>query len=364
MEAFESPAGALLVEDMIAAQRAAKAKGARILTLPLAKLMREQIEAVLTVMREKVYRSGAVFRKVAHSQVTITVSQHEDLWAAAIEQVMKEHGHEVVATVKPAMQSVADDVLDKTTTLLTGKPPLPVIKHALTKDISEMAKQVTNVTETTRARLVKVIRKGIDDGLDPFKVMELVRDKIPQIATNRVPTIVRTEMGRAADRAAVASMRGSNVTHVSVVGCESIEPGSPTFNGVSTCNIKNVPIVYAGSLLFHPNHTGAIISSGFKQRNGQAPNLPVKPGGAIGTWEDRGRPNPSVVNEPSPGSGNPPKPPKPPKPKPPPPPAAPKPKPKPPAPKPITRLRPFCRPRPRLRPHCPARCPKPRLRRP
>lgn len=336
-EHFAGPNGVMLVRDLQAAQNAAKIKGARLLTAPLTKVMRDQVRNVLSIMESKLNRSYPGFRswggKAALNHTTIRLSngQHEDLWAAAIEEAFAQEGHTVLATVRGPLQSVADDVLDKTTTLLSSTKPAAGVRRTLQLDLNEMSQQVTNINETTRKNLSRIIKKAIDDGEHPFAVMELVRNKIPQIATNRVPTIVRTEMGRAVDRATIISMKaGGQVTHVSVIGCQAIEKGSPTYNGVPTCNIKNVPIEFSSSLRFHPNHTGAIVASGFKKNDGGRPDLPLRQGGDNGTWEDRGRPVPAVSNEPVPGPPGGAPPPRPPRPVPTPVPTPPAPKPLPP----------------------------------
>lgn len=306
-EAFLSPAGAQLIRDLLSVQNAAKLKGARMLSVPLAKVMKAQVLNVIAIFESKITlsygtRAAGKEPQLRHSTLTLSSRQHEDLWAAAIEDAFAKEGHTVLATVRAPLQSVADDVLEKTTTLLNGGKPQPGTRRTLQMDMNEMSKEVTNINETTRKNLSRIIRKGIDDGESPFALMETVRNKLPQIATNRVPTIVRTEMGRAVDRATIRSFKeGGEVTHVSVIGCQAIEKGIPTFDGVPTCNIKNVPIEFASSLRFHPNHTGAIVASGFKSRDGGRPPLPLRSGAPIGTWEDRGRPVPALFNEQPPG---------------------------------------------------------------
>jgi hypothetical protein len=336
-ENFRSPAGVQLVRDQINVQRMAKLKGARLLTKPLTLLMRAQVLSVITIFGKRYAAAtglgltpGQRGTDFYGKQVTrvLTVNQHSGLWAQAIEEAFAKEGASVTATVRPAMQSVADDVLDKTTTLLTGQKASDVSKHVIRTQVNEIATKVTRINNTTRSNLSKLIGKAIDDGTPPFAVMELVRDKIPGIATNRVPTIVRTEMGLAADRASIRAMKDSAVvTHVSVTGCEAIEKGIPTWNGIPTCNIRNVPIEYSGELQFHPNHTGAIIASVFRKRDGGVQATPTQQGaGGIGTWEDRGRPVPALVADSpakppsappppaSPAAPATPKPPKPPKP--------------------------------------------------
>lgn len=332
-EEFLGANGMMLVRDLQAVQNAAKIKGTRLLTIPLTRVMRLQIERVLSLMESKMNRSFPGYRSWTNSKqilpramnITLSNNQHEDLWAAAIEEAFAQEGTTVLATVRGPLQSVADDVLDKTTTLLTATSPNVGTRRTLQLGINEIAQDVTNINETTRRSLARIINKAIEEGEHPFAVMEIVRKKLPQIATNRVPTIVRTEMGRAVDRAAVLSMKeGGQVTHVSVFGCQHIEKGSPTFNGVPTCNIKNVPIEFSMGLRFHPNHTGAIVASGFKRNDGSRPAIPLRRGSENGTWEDRGRPVPAISNEPPPKPPEPPaptapvtpKPPKPPKPAP------------------------------------------------
>lgn len=329
MESFMTRNGAQLTKDLLNVQRAAKLKGTRLLTKSLTAVMRRQVEKVLELFETSLIRMAGVAatRQVKAVTMTVQADQHADLWASALEQAFRILGKEVEATVQPVMQSVADDIHEKTTTLLTGVKPSAPAKRVMQQSINEIAKDVTGVNNTTQRRLARLISKGIDAGKSPGELMDEIRTKIPQIATNRVPTIVRTELGRAADRAAIRSMKDSGtVTHVSVSGCEAIEQGIPTFRGTPTCNIKNVPIEYSGDLRFHINHTGAITASGFRQENGSTPALPLKQGEGIGTWEDRGRPVPALVSD-----GGLPKPPKPPEP--PQPPAAPiAPKPLPPTP--------------------------------
>ena len=316
MEAFLTNNGRQLSKDLLNVQRAAKAKGARMLTKPLTAVMRGQVEKVLELFERNLQRyAGVSATRGAKALVTLQVEQHGALWAQAINDAFRILGKDVQATIQPVMQSVADDVLDKTTTLLTGGKPSVISKRVMQQSVNDIARDVTGINKTTQGRLARLISKAIDEGQSPGEVMEAVRRKLPQIGTNRVPTIVRTEMGRISDRAVIRSMKDSAVvTHVSVSGCEAIEQGIPTFRGTPTCNIKNVPIEYAGDLQFHINHTGAITASGFRQQNGSTPALPLKGGEGIGTWEDRGRPVPAFVSD-----GGPPKPPQ----APPQPPAAP-----------------------------------------
>jgi hypothetical protein len=280
MENFLTPNGARLVKDMQLVQLAAKAKGARLVTARLTDLMTRQVLLVLDNFSQATGAKKTAGHGVKAS-VTVSVEQHGDLWARAIADAFKILGKEVEVTMRPAMQSVGDDVLEKTTQLLTGQKPSIASKRVLQQSVNDIAREVTGINKTTQNRLARLISRSIDGGKSPGEVMEEVRRKIPQIATNRVPTIVRTEMGKVADKAAIRSMKDSEVvTHVSVFGCMAVEKGSPTFRGTSTCNIKNVPIEYAGDLRFHVNHTGAITSSGFKKASTGKPTLALQEGEA------------------------------------------------------------------------------------
>lgn len=298
-ENFTGTAARRLVADMVNIRRSASLRGSRMMTKPLAEVMRSQVDKVIARVENRM----AVSYSGKAPVVRIPVAQHQGIWAEALAYVFEQEGEDmaVINAVRPGLQSVASVVSTRTAEVL-GAAVGPGSARALQTSVDTIARQVTRINETTRDRLAREIANAIDEGEHPFEVMERVRRRVPEIATNRVPTIVRTEMGRAADAAALRAMKDSNtVTHVSVTGCQAIEAGIPTFRGVPTCNIKNVPIEYSGSLTFHINHTGAIVASGFKTALGHTANLPLREGQGIGTWEQRGRPVPAVVNERPPG---------------------------------------------------------------
>jgi hypothetical protein len=143
-------------------------------------------------------------------------------------------------------------------------------------------------------------------------------------------------MGKAADAGAAAAYKSNPaITYVSVVGCQAIEPGIPTYHGIPTCNIQNVPVHDCDKLEFHINHTGCIVPSGFKDTSGQTEHVPTAEGSPdenqdlpTSLQDDEGNPNdalkpgPEVAPAVIPTHPPAPKPPKPVKP-------APKPKPAP-----------------------------------
>ncbi len=304
MENFRTPAGVALVMAMDRAMRMGKQRGMRTMAKALAPVMKRQVELVIDQFERNLANQHGIRKSWVPFQskatVTIQVQAHADLWAAAIEQVMREQGAPVIAAISPAMHAAAEEIHDATSVLL-GHTPHPAASRVLRTRTDDIARQVTRINTTTRTRLASTIQKGIDAGKHPFEVMAMVRKRIPEIATNRVPTIVRTEMSRVADASTIRAMRDSTVvTHVSVTGCEAVEPGIPTWNGIPTCNIRNVPIASAGDLRFHINHTGSIVASGFKTARGGTPDLRPRIGGGAGTWEDNGSPVPAIIEDPVP----------------------------------------------------------------
>jgi hypothetical protein len=137
-----------------------------------------------------------------------------------------------------------------------------------------------------------VIRSSIADGHTVAETAKVLEERMPKIAAARIRTIARTETMMAWTEGSIASLQQSGVvTHVSVIGCESREEGSwgrPSFQqfmyrGEGTCNIQDVPIADAHLLNFHPNHTGSVVPSRFKEADGTdtdlGSGLPTKPRG-------------------------------------------------------------------------------------
>jgi len=151
-EVFRGEAGVALVRDQVNVQRMAKLKGARLLAPPLTLLLRGQVLKVIEVFQSRYLRVSGQ-RSLGGKAITgvITTSQHSELWAQAIEEAFAGMDASVTATVRPALQSVADDVLTKTTTLLTGDKPSLASVRVMKTQVNEIALQVTRINETTRA---------------------------------------------------------------------------------------------------------------------------------------------------------------------------------------------------------------------
>lgn len=278
-----------LQQDILFVRRSAILNGMRSLSASLTKLMTEQIERVIEAALGSFSRLYGIpikaFTEGRKEDFDFEVPNEATLWASAVEQELARTGVEVVALLTPAIQSTASNIFDKVNLLLGLRPTAAQI-NGLGIRVREIATQVGSVNETTRLRLQETIARAIREDKTVFETAEILRRRIPQIATYRVPTIVRTELGNAADSAVKESMHASGVvTHFDVIGCEAIELDSPRYMGIPTCNIKGVPLRDRNLVRFHPNHTGAIVPSAFYQANGDVPDIPLKGGVGEGTPE-------------------------------------------------------------------------------
>jgi hypothetical protein len=272
-QTFNTPNGQRLVSDFMVAQRVAVSGGMRVLVPKLSRFFRQQGEAIITLFT-RLYHNHVGARKEATYEVDIPVGVHGSLWASAIDQVLREQGLEFESIMTSSIQSTADTARNSTLGLLgVGRSAMGQARN--NQRVRGMAAKVTAINETTRARLHKELEKGIfKDDLTVADMVKRLRKKFPEIAAGRIPTIARTEMGRAADEGRKQGLKESGVVKfVSVVGCEAREPGSPTYRGESTCNIENVPIGDVDQLDFHINHTGTIIASAFQELTAR-PDVP------------------------------------------------------------------------------------------
>lgn len=110
-----------------------------------------------------------------------------------------------------------------------------------------------------------MFRLGVSWGEVVQTAVKSVKNRI--VIPSRLTTIGRTEGGRAVDEGIKeAAKRSDIVSHLSVIGCKAIEPNIPTYNGIPTCNIEDVPVEDVDTVEFHINHTGAWIASKFREQ--------------------------------------------------------------------------------------------------
>jgi len=273
-ENFVGKARVKLRLDMLFVHRAAVARMMRGKTKELERVIIGQIERILAKVERGYTSLYGVPLKDAKAEVHFDVPSHASMWATAIDTEMQNAGHEVSVVMGPSLQSVADDVYGKVAILLGHKPTRRQIQ-SLGVRVRTLARNVTQINNTTKRLLQETIADSMRQNHTVFETIAQVRDKIPSIASNRVATIVRTEVGRASDQAIKAAMvDGGTVTHFDVIGCQKVEPRGPTFQGVPTCNIEGVPIAYENQIEFHINHTGCIVASMFRTLAGEVPEDP------------------------------------------------------------------------------------------
>jgi hypothetical protein len=285
-ENFRGAAAEDLIEDFINIQRIAVARGIRSLAPALKKWFDGSAERIIANAMDGWRRVlgvplGRSFEdSKAPEDFDFDIGAHEEMWAAAIQQELALAGSEVVLITTPTITSVSDEVFSKVA-IAIGYEPTPNDLRLHRGRIANRVNQVTRINETTRTRLRNTIGNAIRSGEPPAAVAAKIRKRMPEIASNRAQTIARTELGQSSDEATLLVMKQSEVvTHVSVLGCETIDqPPSPHFDGMPTCNIRNVPIVREEELIFHPNHTGAIVPSAFRQEDGSVLPLNTLPGG-------------------------------------------------------------------------------------
>lgn len=269
----QTEAGRQLNRDLVNVQRFARGRGQTILDEKLRKYFKASIERVIS---QALRISRSVYGVREPESFNIPIYSHEALWLQAIEEEMARAGHELTVEMSPTVQSVATDAYIKVGTLLTEVDewtPLPAQQAEFNQRIRTLGSRITGINETTRARMTETILRGVREGDGPLTVAETLRNQ-GSVAQSRVATIARTEMGNAADIGTKMGMKhAGGVSHLSVIGCEGVELASPHIDGMPTCNISNVPIWREDELVFHPNHTGAIIASGFFDENGQPPPL-------------------------------------------------------------------------------------------
>lgn len=193
------------------------------------------------------------------------------IWMQAIELAVAEMGLDGVQSLVPDIQSVLAQGFSRTGELLgearlQGTPDLDARFLGMSKEI---ASKITRVSGSVRSTVGRTITRAVEEGLSITEVASQVRAVSDRFAGHRSLTIARTELNRAYTNGAIIQFQGSeSVTHVSVIGCQEREPTSPTYRGLSTCNIKNVPVQDAHTLEWHINHTGTLVASNFRNPDG------------------------------------------------------------------------------------------------
>jgi hypothetical protein len=264
---YRSHRGGRLLQDMVKVQKVAQARGMTSLSKYLKAKFTETVNTTIQWMMDRKESLGQVHRSSSRmgmkATVTVNPTGDAELWREVIVAVLEDFDAELTVEMLPRYQSVATEVFDKTTVLLGATPPkqagriiIPVAK--------KLASQVTRISNTTRAHMADVIEEGLQQLKTVAEVAKDLRDMLPQRMWSRIPTIARTEMGRAVHQGSALAMRHSGkVLTVMVIGCQAVEPNIPTYEGRPTCNITGVPIHDADKLEFHVNHSGTLVPETF-----------------------------------------------------------------------------------------------------
>lgn len=227
-------------------------------------LFRRQVDRVI----ERVVTHPSIRSAKRNHLIDILLPQHEQLWAQAIDDVFATAGIEAVTELIPPIQSVMGQGYSRVGILLAQEAE-PDVNPRIARNAREIAQKITRINDTTRTAFNRLIRQSIEEGLTVSETAQRIREQLPKINANRSLTIARTELNNAWTQGAVTAYQQSKtLTHVSVIGCEAREPGSPTYRGESTCNIQDVPVQDAHTLQFHINHTGTIVPSRFRNEDG------------------------------------------------------------------------------------------------
>ncbi len=199
-----------------------------------------------------------------------------NLWLEALNEAFAETGADLVAELVQPIQSVGAQGYAKTSEIL-GVTPDPRIASGRGMDPHRIAARITGIDDTTRERFRRIIVREIDDGATPARLAATLRREFNGWPARRLATIARTETSNAWTWGSVEAMKEvPNLISVDVIGCESREMerwNQPSFQqfmyqGEGTCNIEGVSIRDAHLLNFHPNHTGVIVPSEFRDEQG------------------------------------------------------------------------------------------------
>lgn len=253
-----------LRRDLMRMKRHLMIDGQRELSAFLRKFIRERIEEVAD--RIEAMHKGLP-RHAGKAETSFSLGANESTWRDVVAEILGPDANvELVQQYTPIVQSTASRSYDRTATFL-GEQSDNAGRNAVFRRSQTMARQVTRINETTRDRLVSKLEQAMADGLTLPETAAMLRDSgISEIEAGRIPTIVRTEIGRACDEGTKEAMKeSSTIKTVMVVGCTSVEPHIPTFDGRPTCNITGVPVERVDELEFHPNHTGTIVPETFTE---------------------------------------------------------------------------------------------------
>jgi len=237
----------------------------------MAKLHKVFTNQLNQVMHRAQSRAGTRAAK-ADVEVHLTFEQNSAIWAQALKEVFEATHRDIAVELMPNIQSVMAQGYSKVNVML-GSNGKEDASAAIATRARGVADKITRINDTTRAQFDRIIRDSVADGHTGSETARHLHDTFTMMESPRIVAIARTELANAWSDGAKQSFRDEpSITHVSVIGCESREEdrwGDASFQefmyrGEGTCNIEDVPIADVDALNFHPNHTGVIVPSGFR----------------------------------------------------------------------------------------------------
>lgn len=291
--------GERLVMGLVAVGKVVTKKAEAVVARLFRDEFREAIDAIIETGRVRIAiahgrRSAGGAPDVKEDEVVeFSLPGDEGIWAQALDDVLRARLPGFTARVVPPIQSVATQAISKHAAAL-GVDLSDLGSPFARGETAKIAARIRNIDETTREKFRGIIKREMAERRTVVDVQHALKREMIGFSDRRLRTIARTETQSAWTRGTVAALQGTpDVTHVSVIGCESRELsrwGAPSYQqfmyrGESTCNIVDVPIADAHLLNFHPNHTGAVVPSKFRDPDDRTidgpeagnPNAPKEP---------------------------------------------------------------------------------------
>jgi hypothetical protein len=249
-EEFEKR-GTWLVQEFVRVHRGVVKKHSARMSRFWGAMFKKQVEQIVQFAKKRMPSKALGF-----------YGTDEEVWEAALIEVFNDKNQtaETYMNSKEILGDTATESYLLAAALLANIKPTQERLMNLRKRIGDISAETTRINKTTEKIIRRELLASKDAGNSITETVRKLENKVSSL-NRRIPTIVRTEMGRASDEGVKASMKhNGTVTHCSVIGCAS-SSDHPTL-GVN-CNIENVAIEEIDKVTFHINHTGAWIPSKF-----------------------------------------------------------------------------------------------------
>lgn len=204
------------------------------------------------------------------SEYSIDVQTHimnEAYWDAIMARVItSEDDAKLIDLAKPHLTSMISQAYTRIGSLMGVAGQSTTMQQIVPRISQQIAQNLTNVNTITRERIRSTVSQSLLDGDTPRVLAGKIEATIESMSKYRSATIARTELTNAFNRGSILAFKQcETLTHISVIGCEARNDSDNYYHGEHTCNIQDVPIEDAETLTFHPNHTGCMVPSRFRE---------------------------------------------------------------------------------------------------